>query len=693
MSMKNLPDPASDPMTASAASAAGSPAADASATGAASNSATAAPTAPHISAAPAAPDVQAKEDCETKAAKEPKPGPLAALRFLGSILRDRKKAAVYVTLVALGRLMPPVGAWALTLRVNEAAQGAREPAWMLALGGVAAVYALSMMTDWGLRVAGQWIFYPLSSRLGTRFCDLALRGLLAQDAGAIAAKSEASWAAQLSRKNDVATLVSFTFNHLAPPTLEAVYAMAALWALSRDATLFFVAAGGVGIWAAVSVRSQEAIAKAARKLLRAQTNVGDSTAGCARAALLAKVFGAQEFLLAQRGLASQAEIESYSRARLAQVAAEAVQGLILAASLSACFWIGSRGLAAGAMGPGAFAASMGLVAGCFWQLRNLGYAISGVASCAGNLADALPLAREGLKIEQEQGREQSGAAGLPGSIGAAATATLAGAPAELWIEGLGFAEKMGDEHGGQEPDASGATECGAAEAARGPNRAGEKGRPLARVSVKAGEKVFLVGLSGAGKTTLATRVLGLRSWPDGASSNAQAWEGHWGWAPQSAPLVPGSLWENIAMGRASRQEAIEAAKACELDGRDWDAPAAESLSGGEKLRLATARALCSGRAGLVLDEPTAGLDATRERLLMKRLLASPQTMILITHRLNAIPPEATIWVLRRGAVVEIGKAKELLATPNSEFARLFDDFHHNRLSASSAACEPAAETA
>jgi len=588
------------------------------------------------------------------------------LAFFWSILQQKGRAAAYVAMIAIGRGMPPLAALALTWRVNEAASAALAPAWMLALGGAVVVYGAAMMGDWALRLLGQWIFYPMMSAMATRFGDLSIVGLLRQDASVIASQSEARWAAQLDRKMDVTGLASFVFSHIGPPALESVYALATLWLLSRDALLFGVACGGVALWLVLSIKAQGAISRRASKLLRVQTGLGDSTASCAKAALMAKVFDAQDFLVEQRRKVSVREHENYSRARLAQVLSEGVQGVVLALSLLACFAVGSRGLANGTMGAGAFAASMGLVSGCFWQLRNLGYAISGVAQYGGNLSTVMPLARAGLDAERNPRR--------------ASRAPQTPAPSELRIDGLTALFST-------------PRKTRANDVLSNPSQAAAQPKIHESLRVKAGEKVYVVGSSGAGKTTLSMMLLGLRRWPMGVQTNASEWVGHWGWAPQTAPLLPASLWENIAMGRCDKAAAIAAARSCALDGLDWDAPAKEILSGGEKLRLATARALCSGRAGMLLDEPTAGLDATRERQLMEHLLSLPQTMVLITHRLNAIPAGATVWVLEQGSVVEVGLSQSLLADPDSRFARLFDDFNHQKLgdSGGSAAARPCEE--
>ncbi|MGN6547561.1 MAG: ATP-binding cassette domain-containing protein, partial [Aureliella sp.] len=142
--------------------------------------------------------------------------------------------------------------------------------------------------------------------------------------------------------------------------------------------------------------------------------------------------------------------------------------------------------------------------------------------------------------------------------------------------------------------------------------------------------------------------------------------------PQDPFLLPLSMAENIAYGRpgASRTEIIAAAvaaKASEFIERlpqGYDTVIGErgvTLSGGEKQRLSIARALLKDAPILVLDEPTAALDARTESDLSKALQTAMQdrTTIIIAHRLSTIRHADRIIVLEHGRIVETGQHDQL----------------------------------
>ena len=197
-----------------------------------------------------------------------------------------------------------------------------------------------------------------------------------------------------------------------------------------------------------------------------------------------------------------------------------------------------------------------------------------------------------------------------------------------------------------------------------------------------GETVALVGATGAGKTTLAALVPRLfdptrgRVLMDGADLRdiavADVRE-RVALLLQDASLLPVSIAENIAFGRpsASRDEVVAAAVAARADGfvrrlpQGYDTLVGErgaTLSGGEKQRIAIARALLKDAPILVLDEPTSALDVETESLLMEALarLSRGRTTIIIAHRLSTVRRADRVVVLDAGRIVEEGRHDELL---------------------------------
>jgi ATP-binding cassette, subfamily B, bacterial len=202
------------------------------------------------------------------------------------------------------------------------------------------------------------------------------------------------------------------------------------------------------------------------------------------------------------------------------------------------------------------------------------------------------------------------------------------------------------------------------------------------VEARAGEVVALVGATGVGKSTLVSLIPRFfdpwegRVSIDGvdvrdvrvASVRAQV-----AVVLQDPFVLPLTVAENIAYGRpgASRDEVVAAAVAANADGfvgrLPWgfDTVVGErgsTLSGGEKQRLAIARALLKDAPILILDEPTSALDSATEALILQALerLMRGRTTFIIAHRLSTIRRADTIVVLKEGEVVESGTHDELL---------------------------------
>lgn len=201
--------------------------------------------------------------------------------------------------------------------------------------------------------------------------------------------------------------------------------------------------------------------------------------------------------------------------------------------------------------------------------------------------------------------------------------------------------------------------------------------------VAAGERVAIVGPSGAGKTTVANLAARLYD-PDGGAVRVDgidlrgvtrtSYRRFVALVPQDTVLFAASVRDNIRFGRpdATDEEIVAAAKAAgahdfiqELpDGYDTRLSSlGQNLSGGQRQRIAIARALLRRPRILILDEATSALDRQTEAAVqegIKRLMAG-RTALIIAHRLSTIRDADRIVVMLGGRIVEQGTHEELLA--------------------------------
>jgi ATP-binding cassette subfamily B protein len=203
------------------------------------------------------------------------------------------------------------------------------------------------------------------------------------------------------------------------------------------------------------------------------------------------------------------------------------------------------------------------------------------------------------------------------------------------------------------------------------------------VHIKGGEKVGLVGYSGAGKSTFVNLIL--RFYPvdkgrilidgqDIASVTLESLRNQVALIPQDPLLFHRTLEDNIRYGNtsASKNDVYQAAKMAHCDEfirrcpQGYDSLVGErgtKLSGGERQRIAIARAMLAGSPILILDEATSSLDSVTEQYIQESLeiLMQNRTTIVIAHRLSTLAKMDRILVFDKGKVVEEGSHQELLA--------------------------------
>jgi ATP-binding cassette subfamily B protein len=337
-----------------------------------------------------------------------------------------------------------------------------------------------------------------------------------------------------------------------------------------------------------------------------------------------------------------AEFDRANREHLSRTAALArtlsgfvpLTGLISGLGALIALWLGGRAVMEGRLTLGALVAFNGYLAYLAWPTLALGFTLS--------------LARRGL-TSMERIQEIIDAAPRPEGPGP----SLAG-PMSIRFDGLTFAYE------GRDPALRGVS-----------------------FAVAPGEVVALVGATGSGKSTLGALLARLWEPPAGTVFVADrdvtalslgTLRAVLGYVPQEAFLFSRSILDNVTLGRpavsreAARAVAAVAGIADEVEAFEagWDTVVGErglTVSGGQRQRLALARALAGGPPILILDDVFASVDAAKEEeiTVALRRAATGQTIVLMTHRLRAARAADRIVVLVEGRVAESGTHDELMA--------------------------------
>ncbi len=213
------------------------------------------------------------------------------------------------------------------------------------------------------------------------------------------------------------------------------------------------------------------------------------------------------------------------------------------------------------------------------------------------------------------------------------------------------------------------------------------------LKAKPGEMIALVGPSGSGKSTLINLIIGFlrpqsgRIYVDGkevSEYDLRSFRKFISVVPQESVLFEGTVRENVTYGLASvsdqqMEDALRAANAWEFvqdlpDGaQTLVGERGARISGGQKQRLAIARALIRNPRILILDEATSALDSQSEKEIQSALesLMANRTTFVVAHRLSTVQKADRILVLDKGLLVESGRHTEL-AHAGGLYQRLYD---------------------
>ena len=448
----------------------------------------------------------------------------------------------------------------------------------------------------------------------------------------------------------ISFLLRFLTFNIVPTLFEIALVAAILWK-QYDGRFAAIAALSVVIYVGFSVW----VTEWRTKFVRAANTMDSKANTRAIDSLLnyetVKYFGNERWEADRYDDSMAAWEKATSQNRMSLSALNTGQALIVAGSITAMMWLAAPQVTLGEMTVGGFVAVNAYMIQLFVPLNFLGFVYREIRRALTDMQKMFGLIDQPPKI-----RDQPDAATLTIPRGVAS--------AEIRFDDVRFAYSAA--------------------------------RPILRgvsFTIAPGRKLAVVGASGAGKSTLA-RLLFRFYDPDGGAITINGTDLRAmtqdslrrmiGVVPQDTVLFNDSIEYNIAYGRpgASRADVERAAKLAHLDGfiarlpQGYDTQVGErglKVSGGEKQRIAIARALLKDPPILILDEATSSLDSAAEAAILDALHAATErrTTLVIAHRLSTITDADTILVLDQGLAVEQGSHAELLALGGS-YARLWN---------------------
>ena len=476
--------------------------------------------------------------------------------------------------------------------------------------------------------AGQWVANDLRLRIYEHLHRLSLRYYDHAKIGALVS----------TITSDVATIRDFASSStldIVIDLLTIVFMVGLMLWMDWDFTLIAVAFAPVLL--IFIFHFKKAVKEATRAVRKRQSDVLSIVQHGLGSIRVTKAFGRQNIEVAHLEAASRATVAASLRARKIKSLMSPVVNIVVAICTAIVLWKGTSLIVAGAMTAGALTVYLAYLKKFFKPVKDLASMTSTVAQTTVALERIQAILSADDVIEERAGAID------PGRVRGA-----------ISFDRVSFGY--------------------------------DKDNPvLHEVSfdIKPGQVVGIVGPTGSGKSTVLSLLprfydpaLG-RIMIDGidiSDYKIAALRSQIGFVLQDTLLLHGTIRENIAYGRpeATEEEIVAAARIANADEfisrmpLGYDTMVGElgnTLSGGQRQRIAIARAVIRNSPILVLDEPTAALDAESEHLVIEALrrLMKGRTVIMIAHRLSTLIDADKIMVLRDGVVAEEGTHAALIA--------------------------------
>ena len=505
--------------------------------------------------------------------------------------------------------------------------------------GIVAMAALAIVLITAINSVGNFFNFYYSESVGQWAADgMRMRVFRHLDRFSLSYFDKTQTASLLSTITDDITMIqSFVTSSMLDIlidllTIVGMFAVI-LW-LNFDFAL--ITLGATPLFLLFVLRFRQSVVQASRELRRKQSDIVAIVQEGLQSMRVVLAFGAQDTEEAQLSKASRETVAAALRARKARSLLWPATGIVVSICTAIVVWRGAGLILSGAMTIGELTVFIAYLSKFFTPLQDL-------ANISNNIAQAAVAAervRAILDIDMS----------IPERSNARKEGPKAG---EIIFDKVGFSY--------------------------------DGAKPVLRdvsFGIKQGQFIGIVGPTGCGKTTVGSLIPRFYDATQGnividgvdvRDYKLQALRSRVGLVLQDTVLFRGTVRDNIAYGRpgAALKEIVEAARLADADEfiaklpNGYDTEVGERglrLSGGQRQRIGIARAIIRSSTILILDEPTAALDAEAEKIVMKALnqIMAGRTVITIAHRLSTIRNADNIFVFKDGSIVEQGTHDELV---------------------------------
>jgi len=531
--------------------------------------------------------------------------------------------ALFMFISILIRLTPIVTAGIISLLVNKNISKSNysviDNLILIIPLSLFSIFIINKLSEWFLTLINRLYFIDIMINAGATFCSRAFNGLVKMPLDEVSKKSPEEWSSLLNKRQDIILSFALFYSHLVPLLLELTLISFFIF-LTNQVMIGFIFLSSLAINLFLRFKISRKVENILKLYFKSESKMILKSYEFVSKIYLVKLFHSEEFVSKLRESREKEELFIFKSHKKIFQYVESFQDSISVVATILIFIIGLHSFKNNELSIGSFIALFTLVVAGLSQFKNMTYTFEGIFSF-------IEIAQTHMTILDRVNNIKEPYFNLIENHN----------KSNLILKNVNFSY---NEH---------------------------KLLKDINLSIKYGEKVFLIGYSGSGKTTLIKLLLNLiRPQVGEVLYDNKKNQDVFSYVPQSLDLFDDSIRNNLLIGKpTSSMEDMENSlrnvnmikKIKTIGGLDINV---NNLSGGEKQRIAIARALISEKPIMLLDEPTSSLDVNNEKIIISEIINSDITAIISIHRIHSIPINSRCLVLDNGSITQDGIISDLI---------------------------------